>query len=134
MNFSGIIIVIIALILITRIEIKSPSKKLKKQQVNSVYFVTGVQNYTNTDHIGRSRPWGYFFDLEEAKKDVINNCLDMAENNYYNYIVIEKIPEGILPAIAGIDVIQWYKYNTKTDKYLECEAPEWSKNIMQWGI
>jgi hypothetical protein len=130
MNFSIVIFVIIALILVIKIKPMS-----KKHQVNKdIYFVTGIQNRTNSESVGRSRCWGYFFNLEEAKKDVTNNYTDMAENNYYNFIVIEKIPSGILPCITGIEIIQWYMYNPKIDKYEDCETPEWSKNIVQWAL
>lgn len=97
-----------------------------------VYFVAGVNNKNPNDFAGKTRCWGYYFDLEIAKKHVIDNVTDIAEANYYNYVVIELVEEGILP--LETKEIQWFKYNVDTDKYEECEKPEWSYNIINWSI
>lgn len=99
-----------------------------------VYFVVCIRNNDSNDLIGNSRCWGYFFDLEEAKKTVSINDLDIAEDNYYNYALIEKVLEGICPIFKGLEEIQWYKYDPSVNQYKECEKPEWSKYISQWAI
>lgn len=96
-----------------------------------VYFVTGINR--KEDLIAyRSRCWGYYFNLELAKKHVIDNVTDIAEANYYNYTVIELVDEGILP--LETKEIQWFKYNIDIDKYEECEKPEWSYGVYNWSI
>lgn len=106
-----------------------------------IYFVTCI-GYT-ADYLDeidfskgelRNRCWGYYLDLALAKKDVIDNAVDIAEEGYYNYAVIEKVPEGLLPAALGITEVQWFKYNKNTDKYEECEKPKWSNNTICWAI
>lgn len=99
-----------------------------------VYFVTGIRNKESSKLIGTIRCWGYFFDLELAKEDVKNNTLDIAEDNYYNYLVIEKIPSGICPIFKGIEEVQWYKHDPSDNKYKECEKPEWSTSCCQWAL
>lgn len=104
-----------------------------------IYFITCI-GYT-ADHLDeidlskgelRNRCWGYYLDLELAKKDTIDNVTDIAEDGYYNYAVIENVPEGILP--IGIKEVQWFKYNRNTDKYEECEKPKWSRTTINWSI
>jgi hypothetical protein len=96
-----------------------------------VYFVTGI-NRKGDLIASKNRCWGYYFDLELAKKHVVDNVTDIAEANYYNYTVIELVDEGILP--LETKEIQWFKYNVDIDKYEECEKPEWSYGVCNWSI
>ena len=52
------------------------------------YFVTAIRH-------GSHRCWGYFGDLETAKKAVLENWTDLHEEGYYDYLVIEKVGSGI---------------------------------------
>ncbi|MCK9442850.1 MAG: hypothetical protein M0Q13_15685 [Methanothrix sp.] len=106
-----------------------------------VYFVTCIgytADYLDDIDLSKGklydRCWGYFFDLEIAKNQVKNNSLDIAEDGYYNYAVIEKVHEGILPVFYGIDEIQWFKYNKNSDKYEDCNKPKWSNTTASWSI
>ena len=49
----------------------------------------------------RSRTWGWYENFEDAEKSVLNNCTDMFECGYYEYAVIEEMPEGVLAVVAN---------------------------------
>lgn len=99
-----------------------------------VFFVVTIRNKNSDKYIGDSRCWGYFFDLEEAKKTISVNDLDIAEYNHYNYALIEKVPEGICPVFKGLEEVQWYKYDPSVNEYKECEKPEWSRSYCNWAM
>jgi hypothetical protein len=93
----------------------------------SIFLITCIDTRINIDKIRV----GFFFNLEEAKKVVENNELDIAEGKTNNYIVIEEYNEGIYTASKEI---QWYKLNKETEKYIECEKPITLSCIFNFGI
>ena len=43
----------------------------------------------------RDRTWGFYHSLEIAKKAALENWTDMCECNYYNFILVSEMPEGV---------------------------------------
>jgi hypothetical protein len=55
----------------------------------------------------RHRCWGWFMDVNEAKKVIENNVGDIYECGYYNLAMIESSEEGF--SFLGTKPLQWYK-------------------------
>ena len=114
----------------------------KKYTLRYMYFVVCIRavldkkgqltykriNGKRTD----SRCWGWYFDVKDAIEGIKENVTDIAEDGFYEYAVIEKVPEGIIP--VRTTEVQWYHYDKKTEKYSECEKPNWSEHIINWSI
>jgi len=79
-----------------------------------------------------SRCVGFFFNLKIAEDEVINNSLDISEEGYYSYCVIEEVKPGIyfFPRME-----KWYKWNPQTELYdLLIEKPSRFNNVCCFGI
>lgn len=92
-------------------------------------------------HNHDSRCWGFFYDLETAMEAIRHNATDMNEAGYYAYAVIEPKKQGLCyvePSCSN----RWFKAKYDTDKngnkictgYVDCEEPEWAKQIVGWTI
>lgn len=92
-------------------------------------------------HNHDSRCWGFFYDLETAMEAIRNNVTDLNEAGYYAYAVIEPKKQGLCyvePSCSN----RWFKAKYGTDKdgnkictgYVDCEEPEWAKQIIGWTI
>jgi hypothetical protein len=92
-------------------------------------------------HNHDSRCWGFFYDLETAMEAIRNNVTDLNEAGYYAYAVIEPKKQGLCyvePSCSN----RWFKAKYGTDKdgnkictgYVDCEEPEWAKQIVGWTI
>lgn len=88
---------------------------MKQREGNKLYFITAITDIEE-EKVG-IKCFGYFSELEEAEKAVVHNKFDMWET-IYNYIVIEKIKEGI-HSIA--EEIGWYKYNEKKGGFIKID-------------
>ena len=88
-----------------------------------IFLITTIS--TTNKKFSYSRTVGYFKDLNKAKEIVENNCYDLFET-FYDYAVIEEVPEGIYPLYENQ---VWYKWNLKENKYEECERPEFAMNF-----
>ena len=91
--------------------------------------------YTITTVDGKTFPGcrcvGFYFDLDIAKQEVLNNSCDIFEFSYI-YCVIEEIGEGMyyFPRKSF-----WFKWNYEEDKYVALETkPERFINIGGFGI
>ncbi len=60
----------------------------------------------------RSRCWGWYRDIEDARKCITENWTNIYENGYYNMAMIEPMHEGIC-RIAGGD--EWYDAAPQVD-------------------
>lgn len=98
-----------------------------------IYTVTamGGQNEESTGSWLRSRVWGWYSSREAAHDAVIHNVTDMNEAGYYNYIVVEKLSEGILPLDTET---YWYKFNDQDGKYHAIDQPQWAHGIVNWSM
>ena len=84
-----------------------------------MYFVTGLLVHDDDKHkIQTIRCFGFYKNFLEAEEEVKNNSCDMYEH-LYNYIVIEKLNEGIFQVSTERKT---YKFNFETRKYENCES------------
>ncbi len=75
---------------------------------------------------------GFFFDLQTAIDEVENNSMDISEEGYYSYCVIEEVNPGIyfFPRNEF-----WFKWNPETEMYDKLsEKPKRYNNIACFGI
>ena len=91
--------------------------------MNNIFLITTIS--TTNKKFSYSRTVGYFKDLNEAKEIVENNCYDLFET-FYDYAVIEEVPEGIYPLYENQ---VWYKWNLKENKYERLCIPFWLLSV-----
>lgn len=98
-----------------------------------IYTITamGGQYEDTTGAWIKNRLWGWYAQFDDAHSAVINNAADMNESGSYNYIVIEKVDEGVVPLDTAT---WWYKFNHKTHKYEKIESPKWAEGIVNWSM
>lgn len=92
-----------------------------------IYTVTGIP-YTGC---GGHRNFGWYPKFERAEQAVYANqgCLD--EAGYYEWIVIEEIPQGVWAGCnRGMEA--WYHWNK--NKYVKTEKPEIFRGMVAWGM
>lgn len=75
------------------------------------------------------RTVGYYLDFENAENSVIYNDLDINEDGYYPYAVIEEVSEGLY-TVPRIEF--WYKWIN--DKYERIDKPEEIKCICAFSM
>lgn len=79
----------------------------------------------------RLRTVGFYFDLKTSQKSVVEDWADFDEGNYYNYIVIEEMPERLYPhADKGRE---WW-YNFDGEKWKKCKKPDLLQGICSFGM
>lgn len=93
-----------------------------------------VINYRD-EKIKDDRTWGWFNSFKKAEDIVLKNQTDIFEY-YYNYAVIEKVPEGVLQTN---EQIQWYAvaYNKNYANEVivtKIDCPDMFKNIFNFSI
>jgi len=94
---------------------------------NEIHTITTVRGAL---HAG-SRAVGYYFTLDEAIDRVLNNALDINENGYYPYAVIETISPGIY-SFPREEL--WFKWNHDKEQYEECPKPERFEKYVAWSL
>lgn len=75
-------------------------------------------------YIERSRCVGYFNSYEEAEDVVRGNYGDLYEQGYYDYVVIENIPEGLYQYDLEPVFFKW-----DSEVFKKCNRPEGLENI-----
>ncbi|MCK9429338.1 MAG: hypothetical protein M0R17_05000 [Candidatus Omnitrophica bacterium] len=111
-------------------------KEIKEYYQISKYFITAIrpilfkkENKIHLDFINSNiRLLGWYNTLKEAQEHITSNCMDISEEGYYKYIVVEQVPKGIVPLSR---IVCWYKW---TNKYIKCRQPSWAKNTINWSI
>lgn len=100
--------------------------------MNSIFTITSIAlNPEAADSSTmRTRSFGWFSTKERAVAAVEKNQCDLHEC-YYEYIVVEEVPEGI-HAIG--DNRWWFCWDTEEDKWKSCEAPHECVNIVAWSL
>ena len=77
----------------------------------------------------RTRCIGWYDTVEEAKRIVEGNVMDISEDGYYNMVVIEDVERGLwMPA----DNELWYEL--KDNKYVPCDKPKYYDKVVCFGI
>lgn len=96
-----------------------------------MFFITTIRTIMidGQEEFKTGRCWGYYHKEKDAMEVVLNNYTDIHEN-YYNWTVIEKIPEGIFPIQK--EKSQWFKWDS--DKYKHSDKPMFARNIMWWSL
>lgn len=83
-----------------------------------MYFITTL--YIKKGKVIRKRTVGYFSDFKKTKIILRTDGYDLYECGYYNFVVVENIPEGIY---QGDTEPTWFKYDKKQKGFFECIAP-----------
>ena len=96
-----------------------------------MYFITTIQE--KNGEIKDSRCVGYLKSEYEAVRIVTNNLYDIFEN-LYNYVVIEKIEEGIYQYDQHPQLFKLYTDVEGNPKYRKIEKPEWACGFCGFGI
>lgn len=99
-----------------------------KNEETPIYLVTTLQFADPTRH---SRCVGFYYSLEEAMNLVKKNGMDIAEDGYYRFAVIEAKTPG---TYSMVDIEWWFKYNKLDDIYTSCDKPEKLHNVCCFGI
>lgn len=93
-----------------------------------MYFITVTEDFNFFENEYKdSRCWGYYNDLKTAK-DVISRDSSM-EETIYDYLVIEKVEEGIYPTIKEV---AWYEWSE--EKWVEINKPEQFYRVCNWAL
>jgi len=85
----------------------------------------------------RDRCVGFFFSLNAAKLCVLNDYGDLNEAGYYNYLVIERLSEGLYPGCGRSDEEQsewWFKRDYELNKWVPCLKPKSMMGVISFGI
>jgi hypothetical protein len=98
-----------------------------------MYFLTAIYRpieesfyYPNGD----VRCFGYFENRQKALLAADENLADMHEC-LYNWLLIEKIPEGL--HVMPTEEI-WYQWDTGLECWVHVEKPKWSFGTINWSI
>jgi hypothetical protein len=96
-----------------------------------VYSVT-VLDVVGDPILGvRSTP-AVYTSLEKAVHVVRNNEGDLADNNLYQYAVIEETYlNKVRPDVNSSTKKYWFKYNTALDEFEECSNSQVPPNIFK---
>jgi hypothetical protein len=81
---------------------------------------------------GGTRCFGWYPFFEDAEDAVHKNRGNMDESCYYEWIVIEEIPEGVFPLLHVDGKEFWYHYDG--EQYVRIHKPEKFKNVRGWGM
>lgn len=75
---------------------------------------------------GHERLVGFYCILDDAIEAVLSNRCDMWET-IYNYVIIEKVYEGMYGSATYGSETWWFKWNKELGKYEPMEQPEFTK-------
>jgi hypothetical protein len=95
-----------------------------------IYVMTLIAPTLNGKATSSHRVVGYAHTLEYAKEIVNKNQSDLHEC-LYEYIVIEKICEGVFRTVQNE---YWYEWNEKNQTWNECCKPKKYRQIINFGI
>jgi len=102
-----------------------------------VYTVTAI-DLIGDPVLGSRRTPAIYTSLEDAVHAVKNNEGDIADNNLYQYAVIEETYlNKVRPDIDHETKKIWFKYNTVLDEFEECDPqriPLTVTNLSGFGI
>lgn len=99
-----------------------------------IYTVTVIDLRTNLP-LGLRRTPLICTDIEDAIFAVKNNLNDLADGATYQYSVIEKsLLNEIRPNLETQSMQLWYKYNSVTDEFENCDVPSLLRYQTGFGI
>lgn len=97
-----------------------------------MYFITGihVKKDSSPELFDEQRCFGYYHSLLHAILEVCDNECDIHEN-YYKYMVIEQIEEGIHPVV--LDEV-WYVWVECGQCYIPTDRPACVDNYCNFAL
>lgn len=97
--------------------------------ITTLKTIYGYRNPVHKYELGR-RTVGYYTDLETAKQAVEENWMDIFENGYYPFCVIEEVKQGIYVGCGYGE--HWYQWIE--NGYKSIEKPKELKHTIAFGI
>lgn len=86
-----------------------------------IVFTVTVIDIVGDPVLGNRRTPAIFTSLDDAVRAVRNNDNDMADDNFYQYAVIEEtLLNVVYPMIDGGEKL-WFRYNSILDEFEPCE-------------
>lgn len=99
-----------------------------------VYTITVIDIYRDKT-VGIRRTPAIYMNLQDAWECVRNNFHDLADNNSYQYAVIERTVLNVVRPQVEHQLLRWsFKYNSVTDEFEPAELPVWLRNQSGFGI
>lgn len=100
-----------------------------------VYTVTVIDLYTDKV-LGIRRTPVIYTKFRYAELSVKNNSNNLSDSGAYQYAVIEESMLNVIrPSIDYLKPYQWwYKYNSVTDEFEECQVPPQLRSQSGFGI
>lgn len=92
-----------------------------------IYTITTVRHALQAG----SRAVGFYYDQEVAIDNLVNNVMDIYEEGYYPYAVIECLTQGVY--VYPREEL-WFRWNRDNGKYEPCEKPERFKQTVGWSL
>jgi hypothetical protein len=86
-----------------------------------MYFITAMEDLKDGRYPIGARTFGFFDDLDNAKLIVENNISDINET-IYDYVVIEKIRQGLYPDVLS-RILYKFNYDKKQYEIVENDFP-----------
>lgn len=121
------------------IKFNEMDKKYEEKGIHPTYFITcfekngtEINKYKMPD-FGDQRTFGFYYDLETARKALNENWCDMHEC-LYMYAVIEKMYPGIHPDCYLDTDIEWYQYDKEKDGFFLIDTPKHSVNLCNYAL
>jgi hypothetical protein len=107
-----------------------------KRKRKVIFTITSL--YLDEDEgVECSSTIGWYPNLKTAQKCVEEDWPDIDEAGYYNYVVIERVVEGLYNMSGMLLDRQtewWYSFDYKQEKWIACEKPQWSVGTINWGL
>ena len=92
-----------------------------------IYTISTIRSFL----AGGCRVVGYSHDFDKAEEWVKDNVMDINEDGYYPFVVIEPMPEGIY---VHPEKEFWYRYCEGSDTYESCDKPDRYKHTIAWSM
>lgn len=89
---------------------------------NYQWFLTSIVDYN------RCRTFGFYHEYTDALDAVMTNKCNM-EESLYEYLVMEKIAEGIHP-----EVLEEYWFKWKNSNWISCKKPYHCSLLTNWAL
>lgn len=94
----------------------------------SIFTITTLRHIAS----GQTRCVGFYFNIEDATRAVVENDMDINECRYYPYCVIEEIKEGIY-FFQRHEI--WFEWDHENQKYAKLnEKPKRYNQVCCFGI
>ena len=95
-----------------------------------MFFIIGVIEFDEIFGAKGARCFGYRTEFNVAEQLVLNNVCDINET-IYDYVVIEKIGEGIHPIVEN----EWfYKFDYEKGVYESIEKPKETEHFCNYAL